>query len=145
MDEIKNKLDGESHDFSQDDIYGAIHKILYAAKAEIPLNIFEMGWNNVADNKIKLNKVVIRTSLDSDLDISLVFLKTGPDTAKIKTAWINRKDDQHKEGFNTSRYVQDPNKKSEPKEPTTPKKKVVVVRKKHLDNKDFNNIYKSSN
>lgn len=146
MNTIMANLDGESHNFTRDDIYGAIHKVLYEAKNDKPLYIFEMGWNKVPgeDGKVQLNKVVVRTSLDADLDISLVFLRTGPDKATLKTAWINKKDDLHKEGLNTSRYVQDP-KKKDIKDTPTPKKKVVVKVKRPLDSSDYKRIFDASN
>lgn len=56
------------------------------------------------DNKVV--KAVIRTSYDIDYDVCIVF-----DDTKVRTAWLNRKDDRHNT-LDYSKYYNPLNKKN---------------------------------
>ena len=117
--------DGASHEYSKDDIYGAID----IAKRKVDtLNIFEAGFAVIPGEgdktRLRLEKVAFRVALDSDTDLAVVIFKHG-DVNVVATAWINDKEDNHSEGFNSSRYYK-PEGYEEPKKEEPPKKKKVV-------------------
>lgn len=100
---INNNTDGESHEYTMDDIYGAILK---AKNTVDKLNIFEIGTKKVKrDDKIflSLSKVCFRVLLEPGLDIVIVLGREG-DKIFAKTAYLNKTDDNHKVGFNPERY-----------------------------------------
>lgn len=60
--------------------------IVNALKHSKSVQPFEVETNNGL-----VDKCVVRCEYDDNFDISIVFIKD-----KIKTAWLNRKDDNHK-------------------------------------------------
>ena len=100
---INNNTDGESHEYTMDDIYGAILK---AKNTVDKLNIFEIGTKKVKrDDKtfLSLSKVCFRVLLGPGLDIIIVLGREG-DKIFAKTAYLNKTNDNHKVGFNPERY-----------------------------------------
>lgn len=53
------------------------------------------------DDNIIINKVMVRTHYDNRKDICVVF---NPNSGKVVTLWINRKDDAH-DSFDKTRYT----------------------------------------
>lgn len=146
LDSINNNQDGASHDYTKDDILEAIR----LAKHRVDkLDIFEIGMGKIPiEDKIRLvlRKVCFRINLDTDNDIIIVLGKDG-DRVFVKTAWLNDKNDNHKEGFNPGRYYPytDGDKKIKdyvPPKETLPKKR-YVVRRKQLES-IFEGIYKET-
>lgn len=147
LNNINSNTDGDSHDYTIDDIIGAVE---LAKKRVDTLNIFEVGVNVVKDEDDKkflvIKKMVFRLPLDSELDICIVLYITKNNAVKVKTAWINKHDDNHKVGFNSSRYYR-PKNFVEPPKDEPKKKKVVIIRKKKptISEKDFEDIYNKGN
>lgn len=153
LDTICNNIDGDSHQYTDEDISTAI-KI--AIRTIDTLNIFELGWKRLDDGNFQLQKVCFRVPLDSTDDICLVIFKRNNEYT-VATAWINKKDDDHKVNFNPNRYYRpkvkkvilkkstEPKKFEEPKKPDvseTPKRVVKIKRKRpDFSEKDFEEVY----
>lgn len=138
---INNNIDGESHDYTIDDIQGAILK---AKNTVDKLNIFEIGVKKVKrEDKtfLSLSKVCFRVLLEPGIDIIIVLGRDG-DRIFAKTAYLNRSNDNHKVGFNPSRYY--PYTIDGVKVKEYPKKVKVLVRKKESLEDLFTWIYQKT-
>lgn len=145
MENVNKNVDGESHDYTEEDVLGAVE---LASERSEKLDIFEIGCevNKKEDGKVSLKviKVCFRLALDTDNDICIVVYSRNIHTANVATAWINRHDDNHTEGFNSTRYFNPNRPKEEPK--PTPKKRVIVVKRKkpELTTSDFEKVFDKS-
>lgn len=145
LNSINNNRDGISHEYTEDDIYGAILK---AKRNFETVNIFELGFKEIDKSDggkgLVLEKVCFRVSLDTDYDIAVVLAKNGLNVS-VKTAWINNKNDNHTVGFNTERYYKPLGYKPKETKPNIHKKcKVIVKKRPAIHESLFNYIYTNS-